>query len=315
MLSRVAERLYWLARYAERAENSARLINVYSNVLLDLPKGAKLGWGSLIAISGTEEFFGKSIASASEKDVLQFLIADRNNPSSIISTLVMARENARITRDIMPSEVWEIINNLYLYANDNLAEGVSKSGRTVFLSEIIAGIQQFTGFLIGSMSHNTAYEFIKFGRNLERADMTTRIVDAGADNLLAKLGESTTDELLNPYHNILWMNVLRSLSAYQMYRQHVRDKVQGEEVVSFLLKNRDFPRSVNNCLERLQACLNNLPNSGKAMRVVSGVKRKVEKAKVGQLIETDLHNFLDALQMDIASIHFAISETWFSHAN
>jgi uncharacterized alpha-E superfamily protein len=315
MLSRVAERLYWLARYAERAENSARLINVYSNVLLDLPKGAKLGWGSLITIAGTEEFFGKSIAAASEKDVLQFLIADRKNPSSIISTLSMARENARITRDIMPSEVWEIINNLYLYANDNLLQGVSKSGRTVFLSEIIAGIQQFTGFLIGSMSHNTAYEFIKFGRNLERADMTTRIVDAGAETLLGNLGEARIDEALNPYSNILWMNILRSLSAYQMYRQHVRDKVQGEEVVSFLLKNRDFPRSVNNCLERLQACLNNLPNSSKAMRVVSGVKRKVEKAKVNQLIESELHDFLDIMQMDIASIHYAIAETWFSHAN
>jgi uncharacterized alpha-E superfamily protein len=313
MLSRVAERLYWLARYSERVENSARLINVYSNVLLDFPKGAQLGWGSLIAIAGSEEFFGKSIEKASEKDVLQFLIADPKNPSSIISTLTMARENARITRDIMPSEVWEIINNLYLYARDNLANGVSKSGRTAFLSEIIAGAQQFTGFLIGSMSHNTAYEFIKFGRNLERADMTTRIVDAGAETLLGKLGEEKIDEALNPYSNILWMSVLRSLSAYQMYRQHVRDKVQGEEVVNFLLKNSDFPRSVNNCLERLQACLHNLPNSGKAMKVVSGTKRKVEKAKVHILIEGDLHNFIDGLQLEIASIHHAIADTWFSH--
>ncbi|MEX2131005.1 MAG: alpha-E domain-containing protein, partial [Pseudohongiellaceae bacterium] len=235
MLSRVAERVYWMARYLERAENTARLLNVYSTLLLDLPRGTKVGWHTLVEITGTQAKFDETQKTADERSVVKFLLADHNG-LSILSVLSMARENARTTREIIPAEAFEQVNNLYLYIKENALKGVSRGPRHELLQEIIENCQQITGLLAGTMSHNTAYRFIRIGRNLERADMSTRIVDVGSSNLLpgVPLAGETDKPRNEPYENILWMSVLRSISAYQMYRQHVRDRVNAEDVVMYL---------------------------------------------------------------------------------
>ncbi|MGD8175394.1 alpha-E domain-containing protein [Marinimicrobium sp. ARAG 43.8] len=310
MLSRVAERIYWLGRYMERSENLARLVNVNSHLLMDLPKGVRVGWGSLIHISGTEEFFNRGdTEQADERTVIRFMLADRDNPSSLLNSLSWARENARITREIIPMEAWELINNLYLSVKDNLSKSVARRERNRVLQMVITSVQQFTGLLAGCMSHNSAYDFIQLGRNLERADMTTRIVDAGSANLLPHLNGA--EDILEPYDNILWMSVLRSTSGYQMYRQHVQDRVNAEDVVTFLLQDGRFPRAVSRCLEELESCLRKLPNSDNALHVATAVRRRLRTASIPELLQAGLQEYIDGLQLEVADVHQQITSTWF----
>jgi len=310
MLSRVAERIYWLGRYMERSENMARLVNVNSNLLLDLPSGVRVGWGSLIDISGTGKYFERDTQLADEKTVVNFMLADRNNPASLINSLSWARENARITREAMPMEAWELVNDLYHYIRDQVEKVNSRRDRNIILLHVINNVQQFTGLLAGCMSHNNAYDLLRIGRNLERADMTTRIVDVGLVNLLPHLSLGGT-EVLEPYDNILWMSVLRSLSGYQMYRQHVRDRVNAKDVVTFLLQNEDFPRAVAHSLKQLEQCLWALPNSEKVLSIIVNIQQKLETADIESLLHKGLHEYIDDVQLEIGNLHFTIAETWF----
>ncbi len=311
MLARVAERVYWLSRYMERTENSARLVNVYSNLLLDLPRGTKVGWRTLIDITGIHELFDENHESADERQVIKYLLADKNNPSSLINSLALARENARTTREIMPSEAWELINDLYHYTKENTNKGIGRTGRHAFLNKIINASQQLTGLLAGSVSHDRVYDFVVLGRNIERADMTSRIIDTGAANLSLSI-EQLKDEETLPYENSLWMSVLRSLSAYQMYRQHVHDRVNGDDVVDFLLRNADFPRAVLHCLQSLTNAIERLPNNEESLRVIAGLQRRVSELNIEKILrKANLHEFIDSLQADIADVHNAVSKTWF----
>jgi len=174
MLSRVAERLYWTARYLERAENTGRLVRVFSSMMLDLPNGVGLNWRQLVDVSGAHEYFDRNYRSSGERNVIKFMLSDTDTQGSVISSLAMARENIRTTRDLVPSEGWEHVNELYLFARKKLTGKTLLKDRHEFLSEIIMRCQQITGLLAGTMSHGPAYQFVRVGRNLERADMTTR---------------------------------------------------------------------------------------------------------------------------------------------
>ena len=151
MLSRVAEHIYWMTRYVERAENIARLMNVNSHLLLDLPKRMRLGWEPIIDILGCRELFFTLNDSAAERQVLRFVISDLNNPGSILSTLRLARENARTIRDIIPREAWEHINDVYQQASKSGQSGLSPHKRYDYLRSIILGSQTLTGMLAGTM--------------------------------------------------------------------------------------------------------------------------------------------------------------------
>lgn len=314
MLVRVAERLYWMARYMERVENTARLLNVYSNLLFDMPKRTQVGWQSLIAITGTEETFAEKEKEPNELPVNRFLMGEQNGVS-ILSMLAMVRENARTTREIVPSEAFEQINELYLFGKEYLPQGAARGKRHELLQSIIEDCQQITGLFFGSMSHNRAYDFIRIGRNIERADMTTRIVDVGARNLLDAVIEmkSRDESQAETYENILWMNVLRSLSAYQMYRQHVQNRVTGKDVVSFLLQDPDFPRTVVHCLDELLLCFDKLPSNTDTLRAVAKALRRAKELDQSGLLNDDLFLFIDEMQLEIANIHQEISATWFLH--
>lgn len=313
MLSRVAERLYWMSRYLERVENQARLLNVYSNLLLDLPRGARIGWHTLLEISGTEEDFLTHRQNREERSVIRYLLADTRSEGSIVHALSMARENARTTREIIPSEAWEQINNLYLYTRENASRGVARGPRHELLQEIISNCQQLTGLLAGAMSHNSGYRFIKLARSLERADMTTRIVHAGTVNLLPESVTSEADSEAVPetYENIVWMSVLRSLSAYQMYRQHVLDRVNGEDVVTFLLQDAQFPRSVVHCLDSLHQTLQHMPNNEAVLRQVGSTQRLVKEADINALLGNGLTEFIDSVQTGVADTDQEIVGAWF----
>tara|TARA_R100001377_G_scaffold54754_1_gene32349 strand:- start:3383 stop:4357 length:975 start_codon:yes stop_codon:yes gene_type:complete len=313
MLSRVAERIYWLGRYLERAENTARLLTVYSNLLLDLPRGARVGWHTLVDITGNQEGFREKHKETDERSVNRFLISDQTNYSSIISSISLARENARTTREIIPTEAWEQINNLYLFTRDNMGKATARGTRHQLLQDIIAHCQQITGLLAGAMSHNSGYNFLRIARSLERADMTTRIVDVGSLTLVPSLMNPglSIEPASRPYSNMIWMSVLHSLSAYQMYRQHVLDRVNGEDVVTFLLQDTQFPRSVQHCLSILQSCLEYLPDNDATKRQVSATQKYVQDANIPELLESGLLEYIDDLQIEIGNIHANIADTWF----
>lgn len=308
MLSRVAERVYWQARYLERTENTARLLDVFSTLLMDLPKGTELGWQTLVHITGTHEQFQASGRQPIERNVMKFLLSE-DNGISIINMLAAARENARTTREIMPTEAFEQINELYFYAKENVSKGVSRGPRHELFEEIVTSCQQLTGLMAGTMSHNDAYSFVRLGRNLERADMTTRIVDVGSSNLLLRnKGANIADD---PLTNILWMNILRSISAYQMYRQHVKDRVNAEDVVIFLLQDDEFPRAVAHCISQLSGVIDDLPNHEKPLNQIAKTYRAIKHANIEKLLQDGLFKFIDDLQVEIGAIHQAIAQTWF----
>jgi uncharacterized alpha-E superfamily protein len=310
MLSRVAERIYWQARYLERAENTARLLSVFSTLLLDLPPGMKLGWRSLVEITGTVEAFDEKYKQANERNVMRFLLLD--SASSLLNTLANTRENARTTREIMPLEAFEQINDLFHYAKDNAADSISGGSRYKFLEEIISSCHEISGLMAGSMSRGAAYSFVRLGRSLERADMATRIVDVGSGNLLPDIGRGAKQAKSNePYENTLWMSILRSLTAYQMYRQHVKHRVNGEDVVRFLLQDDDFPRAATHALTTITKVLKHLPKNGKSTAQVNKTLRMIEKGNISKLLDAGLFQYLDDLQVEIAKTHTSIADTWF----
>ena len=306
MLSRVAERMYWFGRYIERAENTARLINVNTNLMLDLPK-VKFIWSSLINMTGTQDQYSARFNVVDERNVVKFLMGDPSG--SIANSIEMARENVRTTREVMPNESWEKVNELNLYIRKNMAEGIKRDARHHFLNEVLRACHEITGYLAGSMSHNEAYNFIKIGRNLERADMTTRIIDVGCLNLMSE----EQPEVLE-YENILWMNVLRSSTAYQMYRQHVRDRVNGEDVCDYLINDPNFPRTVVHCLREVQGCFEALPNPDQPLRTLAHTQRMISGSDVITLLkEGGLHQYIDEIQEDLGDIHLQLAATWFGH--
>lgn len=311
LLSRVAERVYWQARYLERAENMARLLHVFSALQLDLPKGTKLGWQSLIQITGHDTYFSTKYKQENERNVVKFLLAEKNG-ISLVDMLVSARENARTTREIMPTEAFELINGLHHFARDHAEKGLHRAERNNILEQIVSRAQQIGGLLAGSMSRDEAYSFVRLGRSLERADMTTRIIDVDAQKLMPQLEvEGAEPEAREPYDNILWMNVLRSSSAYQMYRQHVQERVNGADVAKFLLQNEQFPRSAAHNLTTLTKVLAKLPNSGKVTWQVNKTRRLVRNADLQGLMQRGLLEHLDQVQQEIGKVHYKIADTWF----
>lgn len=306
MLSRVASDIYWMGRYVERAENTARLINVNTHLLMDLPKRMRLGWGPIIDIFGDHQLFNELYSEADERSVVRFMVANTNNPSSILYSLSFARENARTIRDIIPREASEQINQNYLYARDNVNAAITQRKRYDYLRNVILGSQTLTGMLAGTMTHDEAYDFLRMGRNLERADMTTRIIDVRSASLLPE-----TTEDLTPFENIQWMSVLKSMTAYQMYRRAMHVQVRRPDVLRFLFKERLFPRSFYHAISEVEVCINNLPRKEKSLKALYALKEIITKSKPELLSQEELHDFIDELQLGLAEVHNEISSNYF----
>jgi uncharacterized alpha-E superfamily protein len=306
VLSRVAENVYWLARYLERAENSARLVNVNASLLLDLPAEFRPGWLPLIDITGSRELFDARELGVEERDIVHFLIADLDNPGSILSSVRSARENARTLREILPTEVWEHLNELFMEIKEQLPAALLKRARFQFLQRIVLGMQTLTGELEGTMSRNDAFTFLMLGRNLERADMTSRIIDVRSAQLLPADAPE-----LRPFDAIQWMNLLKSLSGYQMYRLSQRTRVSRSGVLEFVLRDRQFPRACLFCLEQVQLYLRALPRSAGVLGSLRGASSFLDSATPATLDQPGVHDLIDRLQLHIISVHEGIAQTYF----
>jgi len=309
MLSRVAESIYWMARYVERAENTARLVMVNLNVVLDLPRAVRPGWDTLVEITGTGTLFRELYRRGDERAVTAFLVGDLRNPGSMLSSLRAARENARTMRDIIPREAWEQLNSLYQDAKQQAGDALVQRRRFDYLNRIVAGSQTLAGILSGAMTHDAGYAFLRAGRSLERADMTTRIIDVRS----AGLPGAGSGEALAAYANLQWMSVLKSLTAYQMYRREMQVRVQRADVLRFLLQNPRFPRATRHCLGQVEASLAQLPRSDAPLRIARRVGAELERTDLEPLDQAALHAYIDELQLGMGEIHEAIAATWFRH--
>ena len=307
MLARAAQNLYWMARYLERAENTARLINSTTDVLLDLPHGATLGWDTLIKAVGLDELYGKQYMHANEDSIMRFMIEDEKNPSSIMSCVKYARENTRTLRELLPEDLWECINGLYLYLRDNAKLATtSRRERYLILQNVIAKRHGIIGLISGVMAHDMAYQFIRIGRNLERADMTTRILDINFAVSIPKdmaLYEMSVERL--------WMNTLKALSAYQTYRRLKAVHVTSKNVIDFLINDEYFPRSLLYCLNEMESCLRVVPFSETVLNTVQSSKVKLRRLSAENLQPAELHELLDLTQKDLGEINTELTKQYF----
>jgi uncharacterized alpha-E superfamily protein len=306
MLSRVAERLYWMARYLERAEDTARLISAYSHLILDIPRGLEPGWNVLIDTLDAGPEFGNRYRNATERNIIKFLLADRENACSISNSIRSARENVRTTRDVLPAQAWELVNELYLYVADSADTSLARAQRFEFLETIVAMNQQLNGLIHTSVTRDSALWFIKLGQLMERADMTSRIVDVATRTII----EDSESE--GPDVPLLWGNLLKSLSATAAYRRKIGPVLTPEEVIAFVLREPLFPRSIIYCLDNIEETIAQLKAPGGMLRSLRQIVRPIDQHRADVEAPEKLHRLIDRLQIGLADIDNAIHEIWFS---
>ena len=306
LLSSLAERVYWFSRYVERVENTARIILVNNNLLMDTPRTITLGWSPIVSITGCADIFYDYHTEATEQNVMRFLVMDSHNPNCMLNTLSQARENLRTSRAIFPREVWETLNDLHNYVKANKSTALSRRNRYEFLRHVIDTCHTISGKLSATMSHDLTYDFVRLGRNIERADMTTRVIDVRAGNLLPKHTED-----LKPFDDIQWKSVLDSLAAYVVYRRCVHVRVRGTEVLSFLLKDLYFPRSLMFCLNEIEQSIKVLPLNEASLKISRKAQRVVKRADVAHLANDELNSFIDKLQLILMDLNEQLTQTYF----
>jgi uncharacterized alpha-E superfamily protein len=310
MLSRVADSIYWMARYVERAENVARFVHVNLSQMLDVETRPQQ-WQPLVNTTGDEEDFTARYGEATEEKVIQFLTFDAQNPNSILSCVRAARENARSTREIISSEMWLQINQFYLF----LKSASAKRKKVVdgdFFTEIKLQSHLFNGVMDGTMTHGEAWHFAQLARALERADKTSRLLDVKYFMLLRSVSDVGT-----AFDDVQWAAVLRSASAFEMYRKR-HGRISPNGVAEFLILDREFPRAVHFCLLTARESLHAITGTpiGRykmpCERLVGQLCSDLSYSSIEEIIGGGLHEYLDNLQSRINEVGTGIFESFFA---
>lgn len=305
LLSRVADSAYWIGRYIERADNVARYLAVNLNLQLDLPMETCDQWQPLIDITGDTEAFKERYGSPNQETVLEFLLYDEQNPNSIYSCVRAARENARSMRETITASMWEQINATYLDLRANRDEGRLHRGLDDF-ARIQTVCHAFQGITDATMTHDEAWHFMDLGQKLERADQTSRILDVKYFLLLPSVSD-----LGGPYDDIQWSAVLRSVSAFGMYRRK-HGRINRRDIVEFLVLDHEFPRAIHYCVNAADAALHAITGTpGRTYRYASEqaigmLRARLDYASVDTLIDGGLHEYLDELQIELNRISCAL---------
>jgi uncharacterized alpha-E superfamily protein len=310
MLSRVADNLYWFSRYVRRAENMARLVDVSSQLQLDLPRSARIAWQPLVDTLGAGHEFERlhgGDGTPSEADVVRFLLVEPENALALRSVVNSAREALRTVRETLPQDCWVAINDLHLYIESSAERASHRRYRQDFLGRIIDGCMQVSALLTANVSRDTGFQFLRLGTAIEQADMTSRIIDTAAAGLI----QARSPDDAEAFQAMQWMSVLQSLAAYQMYRRHLKQKVSVELALEFLLKNREFPRSVLFCLSRIQGILPQMPPRKPVEQAFRRAMGWVFDANPARLAAIGPCEFVGRLQADLAGLHAAVSESYF----
>ena len=310
MLSRVADSIYWMNRYIERAENVARFVEVNLNLLMDNPVGTQQQWEPLIAVTGDRTLFQTLYAAPSANNVLNFLTFDQRSPNSIQSCLRSARENARSVRETISSEMWQQINGFYLMVEE-AAKAKPDDVKDLdiqiiykFYKDVVVASHRFVGVMNATALWDESWHFGRLGRLLERADKTSRILDVKYFLLLPAV-----TEVGSPLDSLQWISLLKSASAYEMYRK-VEHTISPSSVARFLILNSQFPRSIKFCLRHAEESLHKI--SGPSMeahshalsseRALGRLRAEIEYATFDEIFQQGLHEFLDSFQQRLNAV-------------
>ncbi len=312
MLSRVANSIYWMCRYIERAENIARFISVNLNLLLDLPSEKGKHWEPLVMITGDQRFYEETYSAYNQERVTRFLTFDREYGNSILTCLAAARENGRSIREIISSEMWEHLNTFYLELADPASTTMALEDPHRFFKIIQMRSHLFTGLMDSTMSHGEAWNFARIGMMIERADKTSRILDVKYFMLLPQ-----ADLVNTPIDNIQWTAVLKSASAFEMYRKQ-HHQITPRNVADFLIFDSQFPRSIRHCISKARVCLHRI--TGTAVDMVHNLAEKrlgrlnadLEYTDIDEVIDSGLHEYLDGFQSRLNHVDTAIGSTFFN---
>ncbi len=312
MLSRVAQSLYWMQRYRERAENTARLVVVNLNLIIDAPGEEGVQWHPVVAATGDLELFKELHGEPTEKKVLYFLTFDLRNPNSIFNCIQKSRENARSIRPIITSEMWQELNSAYLHIQKMASSCKDKSPGYEFYESIRKSCQLFTGITDTTLSHNEAWHFARLGNLLERADQTSRILDVKYYMLLP-----SAEHVGSVYDDIQWSALLKSAGALEMYRR-LNHSIHHASVAEFLILNRQFPRAIYSCLSRAEESMRRLledqTDYNQPYGLIAGLCDDFSKMKIYDIIKTGMHEFLDNIQSRVISINDSIDAAFFGVA-
>ncbi|TDK47249.1 alpha-E domain-containing protein [Algoriphagus formosus] len=312
MLSRVANNIYWLGRYLERAENYARFIDVNFNLMQDLPMDLKEQWQPLIAATGDLQLYQQSYKDFDKNQVLFFLTFDQNNPNSMFSAISRARENARIIRENLSKETWEKSNQLYLMMQEGEAKKVwKKADPRPFYEKIKNQILLIYGIADSSVARVEGWYFRQLGQFVERADKTSRILDVKYHILLP-----SGSDVGSPLDFLHWMALLKSVTGFNTYRR-IYGNINPLNVVEFLVLNKYFPRSIYFCLKEAEVCLHHISGNlgggfkNPAEKAIGELRSQLEFAEVGEIIDYGLHEYLDNIQIKLNKLSDLIDSTYF----
>ena len=295
MLSRTADHLYWMARYTERAENTARMLDVNYQTSL-LPQSAevsKVGWQGMLSISELMPAYRARHDEVAPRQVMEFMVRDAGNPSSILSCLRAARENARAVRGTLTTEVWETQNQTWLELNRMLAAGEFERDPGQFFEWVKFRSHLSRGVTVGTMLMDEALHFMRLGTFLERADNTARLVDVKFHAVQSDFfgAASEKDQEYDFYH---WSAILRSVSGFEIYRKVYRDVIQPERVAELLILRADMPRSLHASMNEVVANLAMVANdqSAETLRRAGRLRAELQYGAIEEILANGLHAFL-----------------------
>jgi uncharacterized alpha-E superfamily protein len=310
VLSRVAESIYWMCRYIERAENIARVVNVNWHLALD-DVSAEPQWQPLIAITADEELFLERYDEMNQRNVFTFLALDKTYANSIYSCMKQARENARGVREIIPGDLWEQVNTFYRKVEDAARDASTLSQPHAFLEMVIKESNEFIGRTLTTMTHDDSWYFCRLGRMIERADKTSRILDVKYFYLLP-----SPNDVGSPLDHVQWAALLRSVSALQSYRQRY-GQILPVNVVEWLLLSHDFPRSVRYCVESVQYAIEKISGSPQGVythdsqRKADQLRSHLACARAEEVVLAGLHEFIDGFQTQLNDLGDTIRRDYF----
>ncbi len=313
MLSRIADTMYWMNRYVERAENYARFMDVNFNLSLESAPDAVQQWKPLVMITGDWALYESLYETVQKEKVIYFLGFDPQNPNSVYNSICNARENARAIRPELTKEVWEQINLVYFLMKEGMEKKAWKNkDPRVFFKKIKEGCQFLYGIFAITISRNDGWHFGNIGQLIERADKTSRVLDVKYHILL-----STPQAVGTPFDLSQWAALLKSVSAYDMYRKKY-GKLTALNISEFLILDKVFPRSINFCLIEAEKSLNAITgNEGgftnSAEKQLGKLKSQLEFADINDIFDDGLHEYVDTFQKELNGVSTAIYDSFFAN--
>jgi uncharacterized alpha-E superfamily protein len=315
MLSRIADSLFWMARYMDRAENAARLLDVTYHMLLEQSQQTyQLRWDALITMTADQDLFYRIYSEATPENVCEFLAFRAENDNSVVSCINQVRENARTIRDRISREMWENVNSLYHRVRDMQPDVDIRNGPHTFCREIIFGSHAFNGVADSTLPHDEGWQFLQAGRALERAENTARVVDVEYHKLL----EATSPVAQPDSHQ--WMAVLKSVAAYEIYRRVYRSAIDPARVAELLILHPQHPRSLRFNIAWLQISLRAIsgapPHSyaNEAERLTGKLHDSLVYDRIEDIFSRGLHVFLSDLHKTCGHIGENIARSYFYYA-